>query len=117
LRISWFSWRTIGGVDRCGITEFVPCASVDEAEGREAGTGPTTIGRITDAGMGGIDDAEGAAEDGSTREVSPVTCGDVEVCITLAGTGGRNGPVEAICCEATRCSTLTVESDADADTG
>jgi hypothetical protein len=34
------------------------------------------IGRITDAGMAGIDDAEGA---GSTCEVPPVACVDVEV--------------------------------------
>jgi hypothetical protein len=43
------------------MAEFVPCASPDDAEGWEAGTGPTMIGRITDAGMGGIDDAEGAS--------------------------------------------------------
>lgn len=61
------------------MAEFVPCASLDDAEGWEAGTGPTMIGRITDAGMAGIDDTEGTAEDGSTCEVPLVACIDVEV--------------------------------------
>jgi len=70
------------------MAEFVPCASLGDAEGWEAGTGPTMIGRITDAGMRGIDDAEGA---GSTCEVPPVACVDVEVkgldvgCAAFAG--------------------------------
>ncbi|SRR5216684_3876566 len=107
----------MGCVDRCGVAGFVPCASLADAEGWEAGTGPTMIGRITDAGIEGIDDAEGAVEDGS----SLVACGEVEVegvdvgCASLAGSGDRSGPVEAVCCEAT-CSTLIVESDADPDT-
>jgi hypothetical protein len=37
------------------------------------------IGRITDAGMEGIDDTEGAAEDGSTCEIPLVACVDAEV--------------------------------------
>ena len=61
------------------MAEFMPCASLDDAEGWEAGTGPTMIGRITDAGMAGIDDTEGTVEDGSTCEVLLVACVDVEV--------------------------------------
>jgi hypothetical protein len=91
----------------------VPCASLDEAEGWEAGTGPTTIGRTTDAGMRGIDDAEGVVEDSSTCEVSLLACSDVEVADgRFADSGDRSSAVEAVCCEAKMCSTLTVESDA-----
>jgi type 1 fimbria pilin len=66
--------------------------------------------------MRGIDEAEGVAEDGSTCEVSLVACGDVEVkgvyVEKFAGSGDRSGAVEAVRCEAKRCSTLTVDSDA-----
>jgi hypothetical protein len=91
----------------------VPCASLDEAAGWEAGTGPTKIGTITDAGMRGIDDAEDAAEDGSTSGVSLVACSDVEVEVKVvgcapigAGSGDRSDAVKS-------SSTLTVDSDAE----
>jgi hypothetical protein len=108
LRISWFSCRTIGGVDKCGVAEFVPCASPDEAEGWEAGTGPTMMGRMTEAGIGGIEDVEGAAEDASAVE-GDVGCTDVE----SVGPRDRDGTAEKVCCEVREGSTLTVSSDAD----
>jgi hypothetical protein len=98
---------------------------LDDAEGWEAGTGPTKIGTITCGGMRGIDDADAAAEDDSTREVSLVVCGDVEIrgvdvaCVAIgkfAGSEDRSGAVEAACCDANTCSTLTVDSDVDPNT-
>ena len=87
----------------------MPCASLDEAAGWEAGTGPTRIGTITDAGMRGIDDAEDAAEDGSTCGVSLAACSDVEVKVDVscaaigACSGDRSDAVKW-------CSTLIVDS-------
>jgi len=78
LRISWFSCRTIGCVDRCGAAEFAPCASLGAAEGWEAGTGPTMIGRVTDAGITGIDDTEEDVVVGPAGVMSVVICGDVK---------------------------------------
>jgi len=99
----------------------VPCASLDAAEGWAAGTGPTTMGRMTDAGMGGIDDAEGEVVECSAGEVTPVICDDVDVegedvsCVDIesVGPGGRAGAIEAVCCESKEASTFTVGPDAD----
>jgi hypothetical protein len=116
--MSWFSCRTIGGVDKCDVAEFVPCASTDETEGWEAGTGPTMMGRMTEAGIGGIEDVEGAAEDASAVEVPLATC-EVEVedvgCTDVESVGPRDcdGTAEKVCCEVREGSTLTVGSDAN----
>jgi hypothetical protein len=64
--------------------------------------------------MRGIDDAEDAAEDGSTSGVSLVACSDVEVEVKVdvgcapigAGSGDRSDAVKS-------SSTLTVDSDAE----
>jgi hypothetical protein len=58
VRINWFSRKTISGVHRCGITEFVPCALPDEAEE----WGLMKIKRLTDAGMAEIGDDGGAPD-------------------------------------------------------
>lgn len=48
------------------------------AEGCEAGTGPTIIGRITEAGMGGIDDPEVVAEDDGSAGRVALAASDVK---------------------------------------
>lgn len=118
LRISWFSCRTIGCVDRWGAVEFVPCASLSAAEGWEAGTGPTMIGRITDAGIAGIDDTEEDVIVGPAGVVPVVIC-DVkiereELGCADEGSAGPGDVIEMVCCEG---STLTVGSDADSCVG
>ena len=87
---------------------------MDAADGWEAGTGPTIIGRTTDAGMGGIDDTEGEVVEGSRCESPLLICGDVEVegvdvgCtdVESAGPGDRASAVE-------EDSTFTDVPDAD----
>jgi len=97
------------------MAEFVPCASLDTDEGWEAGTGPTMIGRMTDAGIEGIDDTEEDVVVGSVSVVPVVICGEVEiereevVCADEASVGPGDAS-EVVCCEG---STLTVGSDAD----
>ena len=61
------------------MAEFVPCASLGTAEGWEAGTGPTRIGRTTDAGIGGIDDTDEDVVVGSVSVTPVVICGDVGI--------------------------------------
>jgi hypothetical protein len=62
----------MGGVERCGVLEFAFWAALGvAAEGCEAGTGPTMIGRITEAGMGGMDDALVVSEDDGSVALTP----------------------------------------------
>jgi len=73
------------------------------------------MGRMTDAGMGGIDDAEGEVVECSAGEVTPVICGDVDVegedvsCADVESAGA----IEAVCCESKEASTFTVSPDTD----
>jgi hypothetical protein len=59
----------MGGVERCDVAESVFRAALGvAAEGCEAGRGPTMIGRITEAGMGGIGEPEMVVEDDGSAD-------------------------------------------------
>lgn len=53
------------------MLEFAFCAALGVAEGCEAGTGPTMIGRMTEAGMGRMGGAVVVSEDDGSVALAP----------------------------------------------
>jgi hypothetical protein len=74
------------------------------------------IGRITDAGIGGIDDTEDDALMGSADVAPVVICADVKIEREEADeeSAGPGDAIEVVCCEG---STLTVGPDANSCAG